>query len=79
MGGIDPEKLYRATSRWLNTVSYVADCYHSLGLACVAGIERGRGLGEREKGRGLGREGKRRLLITPFVHFCGRWRPQIPD
>ena len=33
-----------------------------LRLACVAGVETGRGYGEKEKGGGLGREGKGRLL-----------------
>ena len=28
----------------------------------------------------MGGEGKGRLpLEPPFVHCCGRWRPQIPD
>ena len=35
---------------------------YSKRLACVVGVEMGRGYGGREKGRGLGREGKGRLL-----------------
>ena len=49
-------------------------------IACVAGVERGRGYGEREKGRGVGNRGKGTPAIrTPLIHFCGRWCPQISD
>ena len=43
-------------------------------------FERGRRLGGREKRRGIGARGLGTpAIITTFVHFCGRWRPQIPN
>ena len=39
-------------------------------IACVAGVERGRGHGEREKGRGIGERGEGTPAIrTPFCSF----------
>ena len=45
-------------------------------LACIAGVEWGRGLGRREKGRGIGGEGiKGTFLSFPFRAFL---RLQLP-
>ena len=39
-------------------------------IACVAGVERGRGYGEREKGRGVGDRGEGTPAIrTPSYSF----------
>ena len=45
-------------------------CATFLVLACIAGVEWGRGLGGREKGRGIGEEGiKGTFLSFPFRAF----------
>ena len=47
-------------------------------VACVAGVERGRGQGGRKKRGGLGREGKGRLLPFPFPLFRAFLPPPLP-
>ena len=45
--------------------SHFSEFNHHAGIACVAGVERGRGIGDREegeKGRVIGERGRGRLL-----------------